>query len=138
MGFALEQYDAVGRVRPEKQITTAKLPTRKSITGIADLRQMLLKHKNDTYIRHLTEKLLSYALGRRLRFADQRPLETILSQLKRITTKLTHSFVRSFGAIPFETARILPYKIFPDNDPFHVKTIIPTACLNRSHPRLRS
>lgn len=27
LGFALEQYDAVGRLRPEKQNTTAKLPT---------------------------------------------------------------------------------------------------------------
>lgn len=93
LGFALEQYDAVGCRRPEKQNTTAKLPTGESITGVADLKQVLLKQKKDTYIRQLTENLLSYALGRRLRFTDQRPIETILSQLKENNYK-AHTLIR--------------------------------------------
>ena len=105
LGFALEQYDAVGRLRPEKQNTTAKLPTGESITGVPDLRQLLLKQKKDTYIRHLTEKLLSYALGRRLRFADQRPLETILSQLKKNNYK-AHTLIREIiGSDPFRNRK---------------------------------
>ncbi|MGE3403953.1 MAG: DUF1592 domain-containing protein [Vicinamibacterales bacterium] len=72
-GFALENYDGVGAWR-EKDAgvpinATADLPDGTTITGPAGLRQALLK-KPENFVGTVTEKLLTYALGRGLQASD--------------------------------------------------------------------
>jgi len=81
-GLALEQYDAVGRLRTDEQNTFTTLWNGETLDGATDLRRFLLEEKSNTFIRHLTKKLLSYALSRDLTFPDERSVYTILQRLE--------------------------------------------------------
>ena len=92
IGFALESFDPIGSFRREyrdskgklvgKVDTTGTLPTGDSFADIAELKQLLLKQK-DQFAHCLTEKLLTYALGREVGFQDRPAVESIVGQLAR-------------------------------------------------------
>lgn len=84
IGFGLENYDYLGRWRTTENGTPidarATLPTGQSFNGPAELKQLLLKNKND-FIRHLSAKVLGYALGRSLVDRDAGTIEKIAKQV---------------------------------------------------------
>src|SRR5262249_37292258 len=69
LGFALENYDPIGRWRDEdagKPIdNSGEMPDKTTFQGPDQLKVVLLEHK-DLFIRNLTNKMLGYALGRGL------------------------------------------------------------------------
>jgi Protein of unknown function (DUF1592)/Protein of unknown function (DUF1588)/Protein of unknown function (DUF1585) len=74
IGFALENFDVVGKWRTEDQAglsldTRDVLTDGTAINGVTSLRQALLK-RPDVFVQTLTEKLLIYALGRGLTAED--------------------------------------------------------------------
>jgi Protein of unknown function (DUF1592)/Protein of unknown function (DUF1588)/Protein of unknown function (DUF1587)/Protein of unknown function (DUF1595)/Protein of unknown function (DUF1585) len=73
IGFALEQFDAVGRWRDVdggKPIETlSELPDGTRIDGIAGVKAMLVNDP-ERFVTALTEKLLMYALGRNIQYYD--------------------------------------------------------------------
>jgi hypothetical protein len=73
LGFALENFDAVGAWRTTDEgvpvDSSGELADGTTLAGVAGLRRELLQHP-DTFVRTLTEKLLVYALGRGLTFHD--------------------------------------------------------------------
>jgi len=85
LGFALENYDVLGRWRTEdngKPIDNrGELPDGTKIDGPEQLKKVLLERKND-FLRHLTSKLMGYALGRGLRPADSCTVDRIVNQLE--------------------------------------------------------
>ena len=85
IGFALENYNAIGAFRTkegELEIdTTAELPDGTAFDGIADLKQ-ILKDRKQQFVRCLTEKMLTYALGRGLEYYDRPTVDQIVAQLE--------------------------------------------------------
>ena len=85
IGFALENYNAIGAFRTkegELEIdTTAELPDGTSFDGIADLKQ-IIKDRKQQFVRCLTEKMLTYALGRGLEYYDRPTVDQIVAQLE--------------------------------------------------------
>ncbi len=91
LGFALESYDPIGRYRTayrddrgrmtNRIETSGKLPSGESFEGVADLKGILLE-RSDLYTHCLTEKLLTYALGRKLTFGDRATVNQICEELK--------------------------------------------------------
>ena len=85
IGFALENYNAIGAFRKKEgdlEIdTTAVLSDGTSFDGIADLKQ-ILKDRKQQFVRCLTEKMLTYALGRGLEYYDRPTVEQIVAQLE--------------------------------------------------------
>jgi hypothetical protein len=73
VGFALENFDAVGRWRTveEGQPVDASggLPDGSRFTGVGGLETALLK-RPEIFVGTLTEKLLTFALGRGVEFHD--------------------------------------------------------------------
>ncbi len=73
LGFALENFDALGKWRTvadgEKVNALASLPDGTTFEGIQGLRNLVTKHKDD-YIRTITEKLLAYGMGRGIEYYD--------------------------------------------------------------------
>ena len=63
-GFALEQFDTVGRRRSEPADTTAILKKGMTLEGLAGLRNYLVEDQRDVFVRQFCRKLLGYALGR--------------------------------------------------------------------------
>jgi mono/diheme cytochrome c family protein len=80
-GFSLEGFDAVGRWRDledGKPIDAAgSLPDGSEFTGAAGLEQALLKHP-DIFVRTLTEKLFTFALGRAPEYFDAPAIRSIV------------------------------------------------------------
>jgi hypothetical protein len=73
LGFALENFDAIGRWRDKDAgnpiDATGSLPNGEEIDGAAGLRQVLLAHK-EQFLRAFVSKLMTYALGRGTTPAD--------------------------------------------------------------------
>jgi len=74
LGFALENFDATGRWRtveangpadlsPQKIDASAQLPDGTKFDGVAGLRR-ILEERSDQFVYTMTEKLLTFALGR--------------------------------------------------------------------------
>ena len=81
-GFALEQYDAIGRVRPVAVDTTTTLFNGPKIDGIDGLRDYLANQRRDDIVRQFCRKLLGYALGREIQLSDEPLLDDMLKTLK--------------------------------------------------------
>jgi len=97
-GLALEQFDAVGRLRADKRDTSSVLANGTTIDGVEDLKRFLVEEKNDAFVRHLASKMLSYAIGRDLIFSDERSIQGIIRNLdtnKFRAKSLIHSIVLS-------------------------------------------
>jgi hypothetical protein len=73
LGFALENFDALGKWRTESDGApidpSATFPDGTRFEGVAGLRTLLVSHKED-FVRTLTAKLLAYAIGRGLDYHD--------------------------------------------------------------------
>ncbi|WP_040768094.1 DUF1592 domain-containing protein [Novipirellula maiorica] len=88
LGFALEGFDPIGRVRQSydargKQTidTSGVLPGGETFSGPAELRQRLLERK-EFFVRTVTNRLLSHALGRRIEASDRRAVDAIIGQVR--------------------------------------------------------
>ena len=85
IGFALENYNAIGAFRwkdGELSIDpTAELPDGTVLSGIADLKQVV-KDRKGQFLRCLTEKMLTYALGRGLEYYDRSTVDRIVAELE--------------------------------------------------------
>ena len=74
LGFALENFDAIGEWRDiyasgAQVDASAQLPDGTKFNGPAELRKVLLTH-SDEFLTTMTEKLMIYALGRGLEATD--------------------------------------------------------------------
>jgi hypothetical protein len=83
-GFALENYDVLGRWRTEdsgKPIDAkGQLPDGASFDGPTELKQLLMRRKDQVF-RNLTVKYLGYALGRGLTMEEHCTVDNIVAQL---------------------------------------------------------
>jgi hypothetical protein len=86
LGFALENYDVLGRWRTTdagKPIDAeGELLDGTRFNGPIELKRVLMDRK-DLFIRHLTTKMLGYALGRGLTLQDSCTVDAIVEQLER-------------------------------------------------------
>jgi hypothetical protein len=81
LGFALENFDAVGRLRTEEVDTQTELPGGYAIEGIKGLRDYLLTQRRDDVLQQFNRKLLGYALGRSIQLSDQPLLDEMSARL---------------------------------------------------------
>ena len=86
LGFALENYDAIGAWRNsyEGKIpvdSTGTLPGGDSFSTVDEFRTLLVNRQGQ-FNRCLTEKLMSYALGRELNPSDRPSIDKILAEVE--------------------------------------------------------
>ena len=83
LGFALENYDAIGRWRSSDEggpiNAKSKLVSGTELDGPQGLKTMLLK-RSDEFVHATLERLLTYALGRELQPRDQPTIRDIMRQ----------------------------------------------------------
>lgn len=82
-GFALEQYDAIGRLRAESVDAKTKLVDGQAIEGLAGLRNYLANDRREAFVRQFCRKLLGYALGREVELSDEPLLEVMQVRLAK-------------------------------------------------------
>ena len=85
LGFGLENYDAIGAWREtEGKVgridASGTLPSGAAFSGPDEMKRALLARKHD-FCRCITEKFLTYALGRRLEFTDHDLVESIAAKM---------------------------------------------------------
>ncbi|MEL6110545.1 MAG: DUF1592 domain-containing protein [Planctomycetota bacterium] len=85
LGFALENYDAIGGWRREYQKNipidaTGRLPDGARFTTPAEFREVLASRQKQ-FNRCLTEKLMTYALGRQLDVVDRPNIDGIVQEV---------------------------------------------------------
>ena len=83
-GFALERFDAIGRSREVDESfnvldTSGVLPDGTAFEGVADLRAALVQ-RPDRFATTVTEKMLTYALGRGLDYYDMPAVRRIVRE----------------------------------------------------------
>jgi hypothetical protein len=85
LGFALENFDPIGAWRTEygKKLpvdASGKLPSGEAFDDIRQLRALLIE-RHETFTRSLTEKLMTYALGREVEIRDRPAIDRICQEM---------------------------------------------------------
>ncbi len=108
LGFAFENFDAIGGFRQkdgEFPIETAGvLPGGKTFQGPAELKAILMEQRSKLS-RNLTEKLMTYALGRGLEHYDRRAVLKIQTALEQNGYKFSTLAIEIAKSDPFRMKR---------------------------------
>ncbi|HLY74683.1 MAG TPA: DUF1592 domain-containing protein [Planctomycetota bacterium] len=108
IGFAFENYDPIGAWRdadgPHPIDTAASLPDGSSFKGPVELKALILSRKDD-FIRCLTEKLLTYALGRGVEYYDASTVKGIRRAVADRGYRMSALVLEIVRSYPFQFRR---------------------------------
>lgn len=106
LGFALENFDAVGqwRTRDGRDAIDAsgKLPDGTEFVGVDDLKRLLSTERRDQFVRCLAEKMLIYALGRGTEYYDKCAIDKIMADVQRNDYKFAYLLAAIIESEPFQ------------------------------------
>jgi hypothetical protein len=109
IGFGFENYNSIGGWRNQDgkfAIDPAgKLVSGESFSGPADLKTVLLKHKQAEFLRCLSEKMLTYALGRGVEYFDKCAVDQIARGLERNQNRFSALIMEIVKSVPFQMRR---------------------------------
>lgn len=109
IGFALENFDAVGEWRQEDDgftiDATGKLPTGQEFDGPRGLRKLLVAEHQDEFIETVTEKLMTYALGRGIAPYDKPTVRSIARQAGQEDYSMSAFIEAVVESVPFQMRR---------------------------------
>jgi mono/diheme cytochrome c family protein len=87
LGLALENFNALGRWREREQgnpvDSTGRLITGESFSNVQELKRILADQHSRDFFRCLSEKMLTYALGRGLNYHDVETVDTLVDRIER-------------------------------------------------------
>jgi hypothetical protein len=120
LGFSLENFNAMGmwreKERGQKIDASGQLITGESFQDVRDLKHILLeKHRTDFY-RCLTEKVLTYALGRGLEYYDVETVDRIVDRLEKNDGRFSSLLSGVIESAPFQERRNRPASPSPAPD----------------------
>ena len=105
IGFSLENFDAVGRWRStegnQKIDASGELADGTRVDGPASLRQALLGY-SDQFVQTVTEKLLTYALGRGVQYYDMPTVRAIVREAARKDYRFSSIVMGIVNSAPFQ------------------------------------
>ncbi len=108
LGFALENYDGVGKRRASDANgvldTSGSLPDGTRFEGPGGLRDLLLGRR-DQFVETVAEKLLTYALGRGLEYYDQPAVRAITRSAAKDDYRISSVIVAITKSAPFQMRR---------------------------------
>ncbi len=104
LGFALENFDAIGRWRtkynnsPKPIDVSGSLKSGEHFAGAAELRE-ILNTKQEQFAKAISRKMLGFALGRSIQFKDTKTIESLSNSL----------IENRFDPLPFIEEVVLSY-----------------------------
>ncbi|NBV21235.1 MAG: DUF1592 domain-containing protein [Proteobacteria bacterium] len=109
-GFALERYDAIGRLRTKDAAGLAidsrtRTADGTELDGLNGLRNYLLTTRREAFERQFCRKLLGYALGRSVQLSDQPLLDEMVKQLVANEHRVTTAVELVVGSRQFREIR---------------------------------
>jgi len=111
LGFALENFDAVGKWRTQADgapiDASASLPDGTGFSSAAGLRSLVASHKED-FARTLASKLLAYAIGRGIEFSDQPAIRKIAHESAQNAYRWSSIILGVVNSVPFRMGTATP------------------------------
>ena len=109
LGFALENFDGIGRWRMETLDglpvdSKGVLPDGTEMAGPAGLRKVMLS-RSDEFSVTVTQKLLTYALGRGIEYYDQPAVRQILREAAEDEYRWSALILGIVKSTPFQMRR---------------------------------
>jgi len=105
LGFALENYDAVGRWRDDENgspiDSVGLLPNGTQFSGALEVQQAIATKMRDQFVRCLIEKTLIYATGRGLEYYDECAIDIIAGTLAEKDYRFSELFYQVAISAPF-------------------------------------
>ena len=109
IGLGLENFDALGRYRKQengKPIDAGgELLTGEKFDDVAQLKRILAERRRDDFYRCLSEKLLTYAIGRGVEYYDAITIDLLVDRLKKNDGKLRELIMGIIESAPFQQRR---------------------------------
>jgi hypothetical protein len=105
IGFALENFDGIGKWRTtqygQKLDAAGQLTDGTKIASVNDLRQALLRY-SPQFVRTVTEKLMTYALGRGVEYEDMPVVRSIVRDASSNNYRFSSLVMGIVNSAPFQ------------------------------------
>jgi hypothetical protein len=109
IGFGFENFDGIGAWRQKDGDFPVdpggELVSGETFKGPGDLTAILVKRKREEFVRCLSEKVLTYALGRGLEFYDKCALDQITKGVSRSGYRFSSLILEIARSVPFQQRR---------------------------------
>jgi hypothetical protein len=109
LGLALENFNALGRWRGKERgqpiDSSGKLKTGEEFKTIQELKRILVHDRRPDYYRCLSEKLLTYALGRGLGYYDVDAVDRLVERLETTGGSGSALVMGVVESVPFQRTR---------------------------------
>ena len=109
IGLAMENFNALGIWREKENDLTidtrGQLATGEKFESIRELSNLLATDRRKDFYRCLTEKLLTYALGRGMEYYDTPTIEGIVDKLDADRGRMRHLIYWIAESVPFQKRR---------------------------------
>ncbi|MBX5460048.1 MAG: DUF1592 domain-containing protein [Steroidobacteraceae bacterium] len=111
LGFALENFDAVGKWREKDRLAgevidaSGELPDGSKVNGPDDLRKALLANP-EQFVQTLTEKLMTYGLGRTLEYHDMPTVRAIVRAAAKDNYRFSSLIMHIVTSDPFQMRQV--------------------------------
>ena len=132
IGFGLENFNAIGQWREQDAgaplDSTGTLVSGEKFKGPVELREILLTKKRPDFLRCVTEKTLTYALGRGLEYYDRPAVEKAAHALDKGGAKFSALVMEVVQSVPFQMRR-------GEGDHRKFAEVLKTRCLESSRQR---
>jgi hypothetical protein len=116
IGLAMENFNALGIWRDTERNqnidAAGKLVTGESFNDVRELKHILATNHRDDFYRCLTEKLLTYALGRGLEYYDVETVDRIVQRLDEQNGRFSSLLAGIIESAPFQKQRNLANPVF--------------------------
>ena len=111
IGLALDRFNAMGKYR-EREFgqpldTSGQLASGEEFHGAGDLKAILRNNRSEDFYRCLTNKLMTYALGRGMDYYDTESIDQIVDRLKREDGRFSVLLRGIIYSSPFQKRRNL-------------------------------
>ena len=111
LGFAFENFNAIGEWRTKDQDAgtpidaSGKLVDGTAISGPGDLRKALMKHPGQ-FVETMTEKMMTYALGRSVEYYDMPTIRKIVRDAAKDNYRFSSIVMGIVKSAPFEMRQV--------------------------------
>jgi hypothetical protein len=109
LGLALENFNALGRWRDKERDqpidAAGELITGETFTNVRELKRILVKNHSRDFYRCLSEKLLTYALGRGLDYNDVYAVDEIVARVEKANGRPSALLMGVIESVPFQKRR---------------------------------
>lgn len=108
-GLALENFNAMGLWRDQERAVpidpAGALASGESFSGVRELKRILVTRHREAFYRTLTEKLLTYALGRGLEYHDVDTVDRIVARVEAADGRASALLMGIVESAPFQQRR---------------------------------